>query len=147
VVGLVVGMVCFGVVGSVWWSSVPVANVVCVGGGCGCGGWVGIVVFCVGIGCGIVVCGRGVDVVGDRVSGGVWGEFAGRWGGGGAVYMVVDIVADGGLVRGAGGGVVVGVSSVFRDYLLPSISPSVSILAFGPARVCFPQAVQFCSNS
>jgi hypothetical protein len=36
---------------------------------------------------------------------------------------------------------------VFRGYLLPSVSPSAYILAFGPARVGSPQVVQSSFNS
>jgi hypothetical protein len=138
----IVGVVYVGVVASVGWSSVPVISVVWAGIGCGCGCWYCEVVFDADISCGSVVWGRGVDVFGGRVSGDMWLDVAVRWGGGGVVHMVVDGVVGGGLVRGAGGCGVVGVSSVFRDYLLPSVSPSAAILAFGPARVGFPQVVQ-----
>jgi hypothetical protein len=131
----------------VWWSSVPVNFTVWVGIGCGCGCWYGVVVFGVDVACGMVVWGRGVDVCGGRASGDVRVDVAVRWGGGGAVHMVVDIVVGGGLVRGAGGGVVVGVSSMFRDYLLPSIFPSAAVQMFGPAKVCFPLVVQSCFSS
>ena len=146
-VGVVVGMVCCGVVGSVWWSSVPVANVVWVGGGYGCGGWVGIAVFGVGIACGSVVWGRGVDLFGGMVAGDMWWEVAVRWGGGGVVHMVVGIFVAGGLVRGAGWCGVVGGSSMFRECLLPSIFHNVAIQAICLAKVYFLRVVQSCSRS
>jgi hypothetical protein len=147
VVEWVIGVVCLGVVASMWWSSVPVLSDVWVGVGCGCGYWYGVVVFGVDIVCGSVVWGRGVDVVGGRCAGGGWVGVAVRWGGGGVVHMVVGIVVGGGLVRGSGGCVVVGVSSMFRDYLLPSIFPSAAIQAIGPAKVYFPRVVQSGSRS
>jgi hypothetical protein len=61
---------------------------------------------------------------------------------GGVVHMVGDIVVGGGLVRCSGGCGVVGVSSVFRAYLLPLKFPSAAIQAIGPAKVCFPLVVQ-----
>ena len=76
-------------------------------------------------------------VGGDDIIGGVHVVVGIRWGGGGVVRMVVDGVGGGGLVRGAGGCGMVGGSSVFRGYLLPSVSPSAAILAFGLARVGF----------
>jgi hypothetical protein len=119
VVGVVTGVAYFGVVVLEWWSSVPVTDVAVGGCVCGCGRWSGIVVGVVGIGNDGVVGGRGVVVGGGDVAVGVTVVVGRRWGGGGAVRMVVDVVAGGGLVCGVGGGVVVGVSSVLRDFQLP----------------------------
>jgi hypothetical protein len=58
------------------------------------------------------------------------------------VHMVGGIVIGGGLVRCSSGCVLVGVSSVFRYYLLPLIFPSADIQAIGPAKVYFPRVVQ-----
>ena len=142
-----VGVVYFGVVASVWWSSVPVNFTVCVGIGCGCGCWYGVVVFGVDVACGMVVWGRGVDVVGGRCAGGGWVGVAVRWGGGGVVHMVVGIFVAGGLVRGAGWCGVVGGSSMFRECLLPSIFPNAAIQAICLAKVYFLRVVQSCSRS
>jgi hypothetical protein len=143
----VVGVVCFGVVATVWWSSVPVNFTMWVGIGCGCGCWYGVVVFGVDGACGMVVWGHGVGVVGGRGAGGGWVGVAVRWGGGGVVHMVVGIFVAGGLVRGAGWCGVVGGSSMFRECLLPSIFPNVAIQAICLAKVYFLRVVQSCSRS
>ena len=70
-----------------------------------------------------------------------------RWGGCGVVHMVVGGGCGGRLVRCVGGNGVVGVSTVFRGHLLPSVSPSAYILVFCPARVGSPQVVQSNFNS
>jgi hypothetical protein len=141
------GVVFAEVVESVGWSSVPVISVVCAGSGFGGDCWYGVVVCDAGISCGSVVWGRGVDLFGGMVAGDMGWEVAVRGCGGGVVHMVVDVVGGGGLVRCAGGCGVVGVSSVFRGYLLPSVSPSAGILACGPARVCFLPVVRSNFNS
>ncbi len=143
----IVGVVFVGVVESVGWSSVPVISVVRAGGGFGGGCWYGVVVCDASVSCGSVVGGRGLDVCGGMDAGDMWLAGAVRWGGGGVVHMVVGGVCGGGLVRCVGGCGVVGVSTVFRGYLLPSVSPSAYILAFGPARVGSPQVVQSNLNS
>jgi hypothetical protein len=135
------------VVESVGWSSVPVISVVCAGSGFGGDCWYGVVVCDADVSCGSVVWGRGVDLCGGMDAGDMWWEVAVRWGGGGVVHMVVGGVGGGGLVCCVGGCGVVGVSTVFRGYLLPSVSPSAYILAFGPARVGSPQVVQSNFNS
>jgi hypothetical protein len=133
VVVIVVG----GMGGSVRWSSVPViVAVVVVGGFGGCGLWVGVVV------CGVDVGGGGIGVrgcggVGGSVVGVVWNVFGMRGGGGGVVHRVVDGVGGGGLVCIAGGGVVVGVSSMLWDFLLLLVSLSVSIPVSYPTIFCF----------
>jgi hypothetical protein len=124
-----------GMVGSVLWSSVPVIAAVVVGCAGGCGLWMGV-----------VVCGGNVDGggAGVRGCGGVGGSVIGvvcnvlgmRWGGGGVVHKVVDGVVGGGLVCIAGGGVVVGVSSMFWDFLLLLVSLGVSIPESCPAIFC-----------
>jgi hypothetical protein len=136
------GVVCFGVAASVWWSSVPVDFAMWMEIGCGCDCWSGVVVFGVDSACGMVVWGRGVGVVGGRCAGGGWVGVAVRCGMGGVVHMVGYNVVGGGLVRCSGGCGVVGVSSVFREYLLPLKFPSAAIQAIGPAKVCFPRVVQ-----
>jgi hypothetical protein len=147
VVEWAVGVVCFGVVATVWWSSVPVNFTMWVGIGCGCGCWYGVVVFGVDGACGMVVWGHGVGVVGGRGAGGGWVGVAVRWGGGGVVHMVVGIFVAGGLVRGAGWCGVVGGSSMFRECLLPSIFPNAAIQAICLAKVYFLRVVQSCSRS
>jgi hypothetical protein len=137
-----VGVVFVEVVESVGWSSVPVNWVVCAGSGFGGGCWRGVVVCDADISGSSVVGGRGVDLCGGMGAGDTWWEIAVRWGDGGVVHMVVGGVCGGGLVRCVGGCGVVGVSTVFRGCLLPSVSPSAYILAFGPARVCSPQVIQ-----
>ncbi len=128
---LVVG----GMGGSVRWSSVPVIVAVVVGCSGGCGLWVGVVV------CGGDVDGGGAGVrgcggVGGSAIGVVCGVVGMRWGGGGVERMVVDGVVGGGLVCIAGGGVVVGVSSMLRDFLLLLVSLSVPIPVSYPAIFC-----------
>jgi hypothetical protein len=100
-----------GMVGVVLRSSVPVIAVV-VGGGGVDGSGAGVR-GCCGVGCSAigVVCG----VVGRH------------WGGGGVERTVVDGVVGGGLVGIAGGGVVVGASSMLWDFLLLLVSLVVSV--------------------
>jgi hypothetical protein len=59
------------------------------------------------------------------------------------VRMVVDDVVGDGLVYGGGGGVVVGVSSMWRDFLLLSVALDVLDLAIVPARYCFLRVILF----
>jgi hypothetical protein len=119
VVAVDVVVTCSGVLMSGWWSSVPVNDIVVEGRGCGCGWWLCVVVGMICIVDSGVVGGFGVDMDdGDVVEGGT--VLVGvHWGGGGVVHRYVDVGSDGGLVFGVGGGVVVGISTVLRGFLLP----------------------------
>jgi hypothetical protein len=100
-----------GMVGAVLRSSVPVIAVVVVGCAGGCRMRVGVVVGggdVDGSGAGV----RGCCGVGGIAIGVVCGVMGRHWGGGGVERMVVDGVVGGGLVGIAGGGVVVGASSM-----------------------------------
>jgi hypothetical protein len=115
-----------GMVGAVLRSSVPVIAVVVVGCAGGCRMWVGVVVGGGGVdGSGAGV--RGCCGVGCSAIGVVCGVVGRHWGGGGVERTVVDGVVGGGLVGIAGGGVVVGASSMLWDFLLLLVSLVVSV--------------------